>query len=289
MNVYIEGNDIHSTLTTWLYTSYWQAYAALQQGHVPYFNWYQGKFLECYVDKQKYSQIPNAYEWYFIQPYSIDKSQPKEIRTWNTDTNTGLFPLMSEPLNVIKNFYKKHLIFNAETNARGEAIRAKYNIDFSKTIGITWRGTDIYLDGRPRIPIEVYFKFIDEILEKNPDFRIAATAEEEKILDPLFALYPQAFLIEEFYQAPNGGKSNPERFSPRSGYERGLQPALMVWLFSKCSHYIKNRSSAAAVASWLSDGKIYSLGHPETLGFFDGGKPYAPIVEIEGVQYPMEI
>jgi hypothetical protein len=283
MNIYIEDNDFHATLTTWIYKGFWQAYAALQQGHKPYFHWQKGKFLQSYSEEKKFAEIPNAYNWYFEQPYFDCQPGAEEVRTWDTDVNTGLFSLYSLPLSEIKSFYKQHLRFNSATNIRGEAIVKKYNIDFSNTIGITWRGTDIYLDGRPRIPIEVYFPFIDDILKDNPQMRIMCTAEERKILDPLLAKYPQAFLIEEFFQAEHGAKVNPERNSPFTGYERGLQPALMVWLFSKCKYYIKNRSSTGAVASWLSDGRIVSIAHPETLGHDNK----IDMAEIEGKLYPL--
>lgn len=282
--IYLEKNDIHSTLTTWLYCHFWMMWAYEQQGKQSYINWTKGKFLKSYEDDKKFSEIPNAYEWYFKQPmYKYETGVYFGTETWETWQDPSPVPFMAQPLKVIKDYYKKNLHFNEETNKRGQAIVEKYRIDFSKTIGITWRGTDIYLDGRPRIPIDKYFKFIDEILEKNPGFRIMATAEEEKILNPLFLRYPQAFLIEEFYQAPLGGKHNPERFSPMSGFERGLQPALMVWLFSKCAHYIKNRSSTGAVASWLSDGRIVNIAHEETLSYVKMDDQ----VEIEGIKYPL--
>jgi len=58
----------------------------------------------------------------------------------------------------------------------------------------------------------------------------------------------------------------------------------MVWLFSKCAHYIKNRSSTGAVASWISDGRIVCLGHEETLSYnlaYD-------YVEIKGKKYTLD-
>lgn len=277
--IYLEKNDIHSTLTTWIYCHFWMMWSYEQQGKQCYINWPKGKFLASYEDKKKFNEIPNAYEWYFTQQWG----QQEEVYTWEKWEDPCTISLMSQPLSVIKDYYKKHLHFNEETNKRGKEIIEKYKIDFQRTIAITWRGTDIYLDGRPRIPIEKYFRFIDEILENNPDFRIACTAEEEKILDPLLARYPNAFLIEEFKQAPYESKHNPERFTEVSGYLRGLQPVLMVWLFSKCAYYIKNRSSTGAVASWLSDGKIYNIAHPENLGY----EKMDNEVEIEGKRYPL--
>ena len=283
--VYIEKNDPFTTLTTWLYCSLHMAYAAEKMGFIPYINWHNG--VQYYNDPTMFAKQPNQFEWYFKQPF-IEKPHRDETWTWESqgwgaNVETSKFQLMNEPLKTIKDFYKKNLIFNESTNAIGESLVKKYNIDFSKTIGITWRGTDNVTDGRPRMPIETYYPFIDEILTKNPDFRIMCTAEEQSILEPLFKRYPQAFNIDEFVSSPLKSKHNPERLGSRSGYEKGLQPALMVWMFSKCAHYIKNRSSTGAVASWLSNGRIVCLGHEETLSYnlaYD-------YVEIEGKKYPL--
>ncbi len=283
--IYLEKNDIHCTLTTFLYCHFWEMYSAEQLGYKAYINWFQGGgFLQSYHDSEMFAKFPNAYDWYFKQPMFSEVPNRDETWTWENWKDPIPVSLMAQPLSVMKEYFKRHLHFNDETNRRGQLLVDKYNIDFKKTIGITWRGTDIYLDGRPRIPIEVYFPFIDEILEKEPDLRLACTAEEESILDPLFARYPNAFKIEEFISSPFQSQHNPERFSSVSGYERGLQPALMVWLFSKCAHYIKNRSSTGAVASWLSDGRIISIGHPENLGFPANTND----VEIEGKKYTFD-
>lgn len=279
--IYLEKNDIYATLTTWIYCHFWMKWAMEQQGKESYINWPKGKFLIDLEDKKKFNECENAYEWYFKQSRNI--AVVEQTLTWEKWADPSPVPFMSQPLQVIKDYYKKHLHFNDETNKRGQLLVSKYNIDFTNTIGITWRGTDAKTDGRVRLPIEVYFRFIDEILEKNPTARIMCTAEEESILDPLLAKYQQAFKIEEFYSSPLGHAQNPERFSPLSGYERGLQPVLMVWLFSKCAWYIKNRSSTGAVASWLSSGKIINIAHAETLNYDKLDNE----VEIEGIRYPL--
>jgi hypothetical protein len=264
-------------------------WAAEQQGLLSYIDWHEGGFLKSYEDKEMFAKSPNAYDWYFKQPMVPFAGGAKEIRTWETWQDPSPIPFMAQPLSVIKDYYKKHLVFNDYVNERGKQIVDRYGIDFSKTIGITWRGTDIYLEslngnsGRKYTPIEYYFPWIDKALEQIPDARIACTSEETGILEPLFKRYPQAFMIDEFYQAPKGSKDNPERFSPVSGFERGLQPALMVWLFSKCAWLIKNRASTSAVASWLSDGEIVNICHTEILGF----PPHLDGIEYKGQVYPI--
>ncbi len=285
MNVFLEKSDIGATLTTWVYCGMWQLWTAEQLGLRGYINWPQQKnrSLEPYQDEAMFARRPNMYDWYFEQP--LFDAPPHRDLTWEWEhcDELGRFPLMAQPLSVIKEWYRKHCRLNADVNARGDALVQKYGIDFSKTIGITWRGTDCVTDGRLRLPIELYFPFIDDVLKREPDMRIMATAEEERVLDPLLARYPNAFKIEEFFASPHGHLQNPERFSPFSGYERGMQPALMVWLFSKCAHYIKNRSSVAAVASWLSTGRIVSLAHAETLNY----DQLPDQAEINGARVPL--
>lgn len=288
--IYLEKTDIFSTLTTFLYCNFWMLWAAEQIGRDDvYINWPNGftpgRALQPYLDSNKFSEIPNMYNWWFEQP-KVKNPIPREqseVWTWETWKDPTPISFMSQPLKVIKDYYKKHLHFNDVVNQRGQALVDKYKIDFENTIGISWRGTDNVTDGRIRLPIETYFPFIDDCLKENPDCRIMATAEEETILNPLLEKYPQAFKIEEFYSSPLGDLRNPERFSPMTGFERGMQPTLMVWLFSKCAYYIKNRSSTGAVASWLSDGKIYCLAHSETLNYDKLDNE----VEIEGKRYPL--
>lgn len=289
MSLFLEKTDIAATLTTWIYCAFWQMWSAEQQGiEDVYINWPDGykpgRSLIAYYDKNKFSQISNQFEWYFKQP-KVERALRTEVWTWETwvDNAHHTAPFMSQPLQVIKDYYKKYLKFSDEVEARGQAIVDKYGLKFDEIIGITWRGTDVYLDGRPRIPIETYYPFIDEILNDHPDMVLMCTAEEETILDPLLKRYPNSFIIEEFVSSPYMSKHNPERIDSRSGFERGLQPALMVWLFSKCAHYIKNRSSVAAVASWLSSGRIVNIAHEENLSYVKMDD-YA---EIKGIKYPL--
>ena len=287
--IYLEKNDIHSTLTTWLYCHFWMMWRYEQLGQDVYIHWPKGKSVKSYEDLQKFAEIPNMYDWYFIQPKIRFGESVTEVFTWEYWVDLSTRPFMSQPLSVIKDYYKKNLHFNEETEKRGQAIVEKYGIDFTKTIGLTWRGSDIYLEsangyaGRRYTPIETYFEWIDKALEEIPDARIACTAEEQDILTPLFKRYGErAFNIDEFISVPKGSKHNPERFSNVSGFERGLQPVLMVWLFSKCAWLIKNRASTSAVASWLSDdGQIVNINHTEVLGF----PPHIDGVEFKGKLY----
>lgn len=202
--VYIQKTDIGATLTTWIYCAMWQMWAAEQMGiNDVYIHWPDGRkpgrCLHPYIDKEKFKEDPNMFNWYFKQPKNSNPipNSVVTIWTWEDWKDESPIPFMAQPLSVIKSYYQKHLKFSDEVSNRGEAIVNKYNIDFSKTIGVTWRGTDNVTDGRIRMPIEKYFRFIDEILEQHPDYSIMATAEEYGILEPLFDRYPNSFTIDE--------------------------------------------------------------------------------------------
>jgi len=270
--VYLEKADIAATLTTWVYCAMWQLYAALNSGHTAYIHWpnRKNRSLLPYQDLKKFREEPNMYDWYFVQPFH--QVPPPQEETWLWENQVPAmteFNLMSNTFEVINAFYLEHFRFSPEVDGRGQKLVERYGIEFDKTIGISWRGTDNVTDGRPRLPVEFYYPFIDEILEEEPGCRICCTAEEESVLDPLLDRYGQAFRVEEFFSSPLGHMQNPERFSPFTGFERGMQPALMTWLFSKCRHYIHNRASTAAVADWASsrEGRTVCLGCNPTLDY----------------------
>jgi hypothetical protein len=263
---YLENRGHSATLTTWVYCAMWQMYAAEKLGYDSYVNWpaVPTYALDPYWDDAQFARQPNMYDWYFKQHFGGGQVPPRDRTfSWESMPELNTHNLYGQPIDEIKSFYREHFHYSDAVEARGQALVQKYGLDLSKTIGLTWRGTDAITDGRPRLPIELYYPFIDDILSREPGLRILATAEEHSVLDPLLARYPQAFTINEFFASPLGCRDNPERFSPFSGFERGMQPALMVWIFSKCAHYIKNRSSTGFIASWMSTGNVVCLAHTE--------------------------
>ncbi len=283
MAVYLEKRDVAATLAAWVYCAMWQLYAAKMTGRVGYIHWPRdpAKAIQTHFDSAVFDRLPNMFDWYFEQPTWREVSLPlcEEVWVWEQGVpELGVHHLMQQSLADIKAFYRENCRFSADVCARGKSLVAKRGVDFSNTIGVTWRGTDSVTDGRPYLSIETYFPFIDDILAERPGMCIVATAEEEGVLDPLLARYPQAVVLDEFVSVPRGSRLSPEWSGNLSGHERGMQPALMMWFFSKCAYYVKNRSNTGLVASWLSEGRSICLAHPENGGHeFDITK-----VEIDG-------
>ena len=262
MNVYLEKSDIGSTLSTWFYCSLWQLYAADHHGHQGYINWPQSpnRSLDPHQDPAAFARQPNMFEWYCVQPRWKGPGLPQRELTWLFENNPEL---SSNPhclgLESLKAWYQNNLIWNQDVIDRAESIIQQYGIDFNNTMGLSWRGCDSVMDGRPRQPIETYFPYIDATLEKEPNLRIFATAEETSVVEKVKARYQNVFEIPEFFSAPWGYAGHSEYVNPKSGYERGMQTCCMIYILSKCKHYIKNRSSQAYVAAWLSKGRVICM------------------------------
>jgi hypothetical protein len=280
-SVYLEKTDIGATLATWIYCSMQMLYYADNIGLKGYISWPPNRSLQPHQDQAAWARCPNMYEWWFKQPY-FDSAPPRG-ETWIAElAGVGPRNLFFQPLDAIKQYYRDHVVFNAEVKSRVDMAAVKYgNLD--RAIGVSWRGCDSTDDGRPRLPIEVYYPFIDDILAEDPGLKILATAEEATVVDKLKARYPQTVAIDEAFSAPWEYRKHSEYVNPASGYERGVQTCLMVGLLSQCKYYVKNRSSMSSWAAWLSRGKIINLAHPENLGFnFDLTK-----AEIDGKLVPL--
>jgi len=295
MSIYVEKTDIGATLGTWLYCAYQFLYAAEQGcGEKAYISWPNDprRSLQPHQDPAMFAQCPNMYEWWFKQPF-YDTAPPR-TETWVCEEGPpasrgggkrlGDFNIFQQPLQVIKDTYRRYLKFNDATQKRIDDLVVKYGIDFDNTIGVGWRGCDSYVDGRPRLPIEVYFPFIDDILAQEPNLKIFATAEETLVTDRIVSHYPgRVFTIPEIFSAPWGYKEHSEYVNPASGYERGVQTCQLIAILSRCKYLIKNRSSVSSTACWLSYGKSVNIAHPENLGFgFDITK-----AEIDGKLVPL--
>ena len=78
--IYIEKDDPHTTLTTWIYCAFWMMWSAEQLGHKSYINWKRQGCLGMYVDNEMFAKKPNMYDWYFEQP--MFDSIPNREETW---------------------------------------------------------------------------------------------------------------------------------------------------------------------------------------------------------------
>jgi hypothetical protein len=262
--VYLEKSDVGATLPTWLYCSTWMVYTAKQMGLTPYVHWpkVKNRSLIPFQDQDAFAKCPNMYEWWFRQPCWDQPSPPPRDMTWEWEhcPELGQHPIFSQSWPDLKEFYRTHLLFNDQTQRRIDALTHKYQIDFDRTIGLSWRGCDNVMDGRVRVDIAEYFPAIDAILASEPDMRIFATAEEQTVAERVQEKYgSRVFLIPEFYSAPYGSTGHSDYANPASGYEKGIQVCGMISVLSRCKHYIRNWSSQSCIVNFLSRGHVVNI------------------------------
>jgi hypothetical protein len=196
------------------------------------------------------------FEWYFRQPWCQAKP-PSDAAIWVHEESEAV--LNRHPIENFYAFYRNHLFFNDDVIARFEALSRKYVLRPERTIAVSWRGTDNTTDGRPPTRIERYFPVIDELLEAEPDSALLIKPEERGAADALLERYPKAILPSEFFVALPGGRRMQDWVSPASGYQRGMQAALLILLFSRCKYLLKNESNLGDIATRLSVGTVIRI------------------------------
>jgi hypothetical protein len=262
--VYLEKSDVGATLPTWLWCTLWMLYAAKGEGKTPYVHWpnHPHRCLVPFRDQEAFARQPNMFDWWFRQPcWDLQQGLPPRDETWEWEhcPHTGTHNIFAQPFADLKAFYQQHLLFQPEVESRIADLVAKYQIDQPNTIGVSWRGCDAVDDGRPRIPIEEYFPVLDGILDREPGLRIVATAEEHAVTDQIVARSPNTITIPEWFSAPPGYPKHSDYLNPASGYEKGIQVCGMIFVLSRCRHYVRNWSSQSCIVNFLSTGTVHHI------------------------------
>jgi hypothetical protein len=141
--------------------------------------------------------------------------------------------------------------------ARACDLAARHHLDLSRTLAVAWRGTDKKTEATV-IPIERYFPVIDRLLREEPDLVLFSKPEEEGVLAALRSRYPLV-TFPGFFLARTGEEQMADRVNPASGYERGMQAALLIYFYSQAKYLLRNASSLADVAAFLSAGTVIQV------------------------------
>jgi hypothetical protein len=253
--VYLERRPDGSSLSSWITTAMAGLNAAYGEGLTAYIRWPQHRCPEAYRDAEAFARCPNMFEWYFRQP-SCQEGHQSGAPIWLHGEDAVMVD--RHPIENIHAFYQKQLLFNSDVMGRSDALLQKYSLRPENTIAVSWRGTDIAYD-RPRISIDEYFPVIDEILDAEPDIAIFAKPEERGAAETLLQRFPKAIIPSEFFMANTGEKQMQDLVSSAAGYERGMQVALLILLFSRCKYLLINDANLSLIARWLSDGNVVNI------------------------------
>lgn len=146
------------------------------------------------------------------------------------------FPLIN------RYFQPNQSILEVECN-----LQQKYDIDYSKTIVIFYRGTDKGSEVKLVDP-KYYLKEAEKILNKNPDFRILIQTDQEQVRDLLSNYFQEkCFFLEEMPVTSSKKALHLQNLSI-SKFEFGKRILAVTYLLSKCEFIINHTGN---MASWV--------------------------------------
>lgn len=253
--VKLERTERGSSMSSWITLAMNALHAAFAEGVNGCVHWPATRCPRAYFDAEAFSRRPNMFDWYFHQPW-CEQDRAAADETWRWEHAYVLAD--RHPIVDLSAFFRRYLIFNADVADRFERLSSSYGLHPSRTIALAWRGTDNVVDGRPRVPIESFFPVVDRLLDAEPDLAIVAKPEERGAAEMLLRRYPNAIVPQEFFIAESGEPLMQDWVNPASGYERGMQVALLMLLYSKCRYLLKNNANLSDIATRLSTGTVFS-------------------------------
>jgi len=253
--VNLERTELRASLSSWITSAMNVLNAAAHEGLIGYIHWPRHRCPKAYEDDEAFARCPNMFEWYFDQPCC--RTHPSGAPIWPFEDSHPT--ITKHPIADDAAFYRKHLLFNRDVTERFERLVAEHRLRLDSTIAVSWRGTDNVVDGRPRVPIEQYFPIIDRILEVEPELDVFVKAEEQGATEALLRRYPNAITLPEFFSARAGETQMQDWVSPAPGYERGMEVALLILLFSKCKFLLKSSANLSDIAARLSSGTAVNV------------------------------
>jgi hypothetical protein len=122
-----------------------------------------------------------------------------------------------------------------------------YDIDYSKTIVVFYRGTDKGYEAKLIDP-KYYLKEAEKILNRNPDFKILIQTDQKQVRDLLSNYFQKnCFFLEEM-PVTSGKTALHLQDLNISKFEFGQRILAVTYLMSKCKFIINHTGN---MASWL--------------------------------------
>ena len=143
-----------------------------------------------------------------------------------------------------------------------DSLLKAYDIDPTKTVAVQFRGNDSLYDTIPtrkgRPTLSHYYGIVDEVLGRYPGFKVWIQTDDSEISSDFRKRYPNSVQVK-YFETIHSPNLYTDYVSPKSGYQRGLDPAAMMVMLSRCAVMVKSVSNLADVAAALGNGEIIHL------------------------------
>lgn len=183
-----------------------------------------------------------AYPKYFTYKHDMEISFTGKIQM----SFNSLFDYRQEQYSKLAPFVEKYFSPSNEVQSIADQLTDKYNIDFSNTLAICYRGTDKYMD-TPLGPFPEYVEQARVLLKQEPNLNILVQTDQKQFLDYCKQELENVFSIEEM---PVTDTNSPmhDIVQPEAKTEWTRTFVAVTGLLSRCK-YVVNHSGN--VARWI--------------------------------------
>lgn len=240
---------------------------AEKEGALAVVDWTEEYSPIVYRDPEASALIgPNIWEWYFEQPHGLPIGTPyNHVWEFSDDGNNGFLKydhFSPENLALKRSVFPRLLRPVCAVTHLADKLLKEYRINPENTVAVQFRGNDSLHDTIPsrkgRKTLEHYYAVIDEAISRHPGFKVWIQTDDVSICADFMRRYPQSVRVNYFEQLSSPNQYT-DRCSPKSGYDRGLDPAAMMVMLSRCAVMVKSVSNLADVAAALGTGEIIHI------------------------------
>lgn len=195
-----------------------------------------------------YKDVLNLNTWPLMftefEEHFLSRVDAEKIRKvfWTPDLVNKENYVQDIDLNLFLPWIKKYFTPSKFVEGIVKYIEKKYNIDYANTIAIHYRGTDKFKEVTPT-PIEEYIKLANNLLTKNPNFKILIQSDEKEKMDKMLNhFHDTCFYLDELPQSLDGrgihvyGNVNDK-------FKYGIYYLASILIISKCKHVITHRGN----------------------------------------------
>jgi len=193
---------------------------------------------------------------------AVDANAPRlyfDEPAWLAGRHNMSLPLfVNDPVGVqkLQAVVPQFLRLNRDIMLRAERLFRENNLNPALTVAVSYRGTDKYTE-TPITPIENFYPRLDQLM-LQPSLTIFAQCEEQSVQDLLMRRYRGRIVSLPFHRTRSASQM-ADGDNPKSNYDKTVDIATLIAMFSMCLNFVRNRSNLADLASGLSRGNVFCV------------------------------
>lgn len=215
-----------------------------------------------YYDADAFREFgSNLWDWCFDQPHEvIPDDGMDETRSFIDAEFPCYFKYNTMDSGDVK--YKRSIIprllrVKQAVLSRSQDLFGSHDLDPHKTIAFLYRANNKCGECVVR-PLSAYFSVLDAAVCRYPAFKVWFQTDSLVAVSEFRKRYKDSVSVSHF-ETINDPRGWVEQFSPRSGYQRAIDAASLMFMLSRCAVLLRNFSNLADMSAALSTGEDIML------------------------------